>query len=171
MKRLLSSGLRADKRSALSARLLAAKQQSGKTFDQIAKELQLTNVYTANLFYGQAQLKPGTAEKLKAFVPGIQEEDLVEMQAVPFRQFDPQILQEPNVYRTYEAVCHNGEAIKGLVAEKFGDGIMSAIDCFVEVKKVKGVLGEDRVVIQFNGKFLPHIEQQLKNNTAGLKEE
>ena len=37
-------------------------------------------------------------------------------------------MQEPNVYRTYEAVTHYGEAIKLLINEQCGDGIMSAID-------------------------------------------
>ncbi|CAM9756824.1 unnamed protein product, partial [Sphacelaria rigidula] len=36
---------------------------------------------------------------------------------------------------------------------------MSAIDFYVTVDKIKGSQGEDRVVITFNGKFLPHIEQ------------
>jgi hypothetical protein len=47
-------------------------------------------------------------------------------------------------------------------------GIMSAIDVFIEVDKVKGALGEDRVVITLNGKFLPHVEQQAAKNTVRL---
>lgn len=37
----------------LVERLLGAKEQSGKTFTQIAKEVGLTNIYTAQLFYHQ----------------------------------------------------------------------------------------------------------------------
>lgn len=44
--------------------------------------------------------------------------------------------------------------------EKFGDGIMSAIDFKLTVDKVKGSKGEDRMVVTMNGKFLPHIEQE-----------
>ena len=33
--------------------------------------------------------------------------------------------------------------------------------------KVKGSQGEDRVVITFNGKFLPHIEQTKEGASAG----
>lgn len=54
---------------------------------------------------------------------------------------------------------HYGEAIKHIINEEAGDGIMSAIDFFLSVGTVKGKLGETRVVITFNGKFLPHIEQ------------
>lgn len=63
------------------------------------------------------------------------------------------------MYRTYEAIMHYGEAIKHIINEEAGDGIMSAIDFFLTVGTVKGKLGETRVVITFNGKFLPHIEQ------------
>lgn len=37
----------------LVARLIAAKEASGKTFSQIAQEVGLTNVYCAQLFYNQ----------------------------------------------------------------------------------------------------------------------
>ena len=37
----------------LSHKLLLAKEASGKTFNQIAKECGLTNLYTAQLFFNQ----------------------------------------------------------------------------------------------------------------------
>lgn len=36
---------------------------------------------------------------------------------------------------------------------------MSAIDFFCSVDKVKGVDGKDRVVVTFDGKYLPYSEQ------------
>ena len=36
---------------------------------------------------------------------------------------------------------------------------MSAIDFYCSVDKVKGVDGKDRVVLTFDGKYLPHTEQ------------
>jgi cyanate lyase len=60
--------------------------------------------------------------------------------------------QEPSIYRLYEAIMHNGEAIKALVNEEFGDGIMSAIDFYCTVDRMEGTQGERRVVITFNGK-------------------
>jgi len=41
------------------------------------------------------------------------------------------------------------------IHEKFGDGIMSAIDFYVDVQKEEAPEG-DRVVITLNGKFLPY---------------
>jgi cyanate lyase len=45
--------------------------------------------------------------------------------------------------------------IKAVIHEKFGDGIMSAIDFSVEVEKVEDSKG-DRVQIVMCGKFLPY---------------
>lgn len=75
-------------------------------------------------------------------------------------------MQEPLVYRLVEAMQHYGCSIKYLVNEKKGDGIISAIDIFVDLKVVKGKAGEDRVVVTLNGKFLPHIEQVFYNLNA-----
>lgn len=155
-----------EEKAGLVARLLAAKEASGKTFDAIAAELGLTNAYSAQLFYNQAQLKPGTVSKLKKAVPGISDEDLKTMQKAPMRGFNQEILKEPNVYRTYEAITHYGESIKALINEKFGDGIMSAIDFYLDIGSTTGKKGEKRVVITMNGKFLPHIEQVASDNTA-----
>jgi cyanate lyase len=153
-------------KQALISRLITAKENTGKTFTQIAKDVGLTNVYTAQLFYNQAQLKPDRVERLRAAVPDLSDEDVKVMQRVPFRSYDPSIATEPLVYRMQEAVLHNGEAIHAICAEEFGDGIMSAIDIFSNVTTVTGKGGEKRVLIQLNGKFLPHIEQDADNNTA-----
>ncbi|CAE8696245.1 unnamed protein product [Polarella glacialis] len=156
----------ADEKCTLVARLLAAKEASGKTFDQIAEALGLTNTNTANLFYHQAPLKSDKVAKLSQLVPGISKEDLAAMQSVPMRGFDPAILQDPGVYRFYEAVTQYGEAMKAIVNEQCGDGIMSAIDFFMDVGTTTGKKGEKRVVITMNGKYLPYLEQNAADNTA-----
>ncbi|KAG5178053.1 cyanate lyase C-terminal domain-containing protein [Tribonema minus] len=143
----------------LVRRLQNAKESSGLTFDQLAEGLGVTNSYAAQLLLNQAQLKPHTAEKLAKLLPELTQDDLKAMQRCPMRSFDPEIQQEPLIYRLDEAVMHYGEALKQIINEKFGDGIMSAIDFSCSVDKAKGQHGEDRVVITFNGKFLPHVEQ------------
>jgi len=146
--------------------LLSAKEASGKTFSAIAQELGLTNMYTAQLFYNQAQLKPSTEEALRRVVPALSDDNIAAMRRCPMRSFDPNIVQEPHIYRLTEAVMHYGEAIKAIMNEELGDGIMSAIDMYSDVKIIKGVNGEDRVCVTLNGKFLPHVEQLESNNTA-----
>jgi cyanate lyase len=157
------------KKESLVERLLDAKAASGLTFDEIAASIGVTNAYAAQLFTAQAQLKPATTEKLKAIVPAISDEDLAQLQKVPMRSFDPVMLQDPFIYRLIEAMQHYGLGLKLLVNEKKGDGIMSAIDMYASMDILKGVMGEDRVVITLNGKFLPHVEQLVENNTAQLQ--
>lgn len=143
----------------LVAKLLAAKEESGKTYDELAEALGLCNVYVGQLFRAQAQLKPETEAKLVKLVPGLKKDLLKEMRKCPMRSYDPGVIQEPHIYRMTEVCAHYGESIKAVMNEQFGDGIMSAIDFKLTVEKTKGDKGEDRVVITWNGKFLPHIEQ------------
>mmetsp|Transcript_14012 Transcript_14012/g.21865 ORF Transcript_14012/g.21865 Transcript_14012/m.21865 type:complete len:214 (-) Transcript_14012:195-836(-) len=148
-------------------RVLAVKAESGKTFDDLANEVGVTNTYIAQIMLGQAKLTAHSAIALKQALPDLSDSDLDAMQQnFPFRSFDDSILKEPNVYRTYEAVTHYGEAIKRIINEQCGDGIMSAIDFYLDVGTTTGKHGEKRVVITFNGKFLPHIEQKLEDNGA-----
>jgi len=140
-------------------KVLALKDASGKTYDQLADELGLCNVYVAQILRRQAQLKKGTEEKLVKLIPGLTEDLLKEMRKPALRSFDPAILQEPHVYRMTEVCAHYGDGIMAVIHEQFGDGIMSAIDFRFTIHKTKGAAGEDRVVITWNGKFLPHIEQ------------
>ena len=100
-------------------------------------------------------------------LPDIEDADVLAMQKAPMRGFNDDILKEPNVYRTYEAITHYGLAIKALINEMCGDGIMSAIDFYMDVGTTTGKLGEKRVVITFNGKFLPFIEQRGKRVCEG----
>ncbi len=48
-----------------------------------------------------------------------------------------------------------GPAIKEVVHEEFGDGIMSAVSFRVDAKRVEDPSG-DRMVVTFDGKFLPY---------------
>ncbi|CAK0737267.1 hypothetical protein CVIRNUC_000883 [Coccomyxa viridis] len=162
----MPSIVRGQDRKDLVRQLLEAKQASGKTYTEIAKEVGLTNLYTAQLFQHQAELKEGTAPLLQKAVPGLTNDLVAQMKVSPLRQFDPQLIQDPLVYRLYEAVMHYGESIKAIGNEEFGDGIMSAIDMFASIDDVEGKLGEKRLVLTLNGKWLPHIEQRAENNTA-----
>lgn len=149
------------------SRVLAAKSSANLSYDDLAASLGVTNAYAAQILLGQAKLTPTTAQKLKIAIPSISEMDLKSMtNDFPMRSFDEDILKEPNVYRTYEAITHNGEAIKAIINEQCGDGIMSAIDFYLDVGTTTGKHGEKRVVITFNGKFLPFIEQIADDNGA-----
>lgn len=62
---------------------------------------------------------------------------------------------DPTIYRFYEALQVYGGALKEVIAEQFGDGIMSAINFSLDVQKKPHPSG-DRVVVTFDGKFLPY---------------
>jgi len=61
---------------------------------------------------------------------------------------DPTLPSDPMLYRLYEIPQVYGEAIKAVVHEEFGDGIMSAIDFECHVDRVEADDG-DRVRITY----------------------
>lgn len=87
------------KKAMTIAKLQQVKHNSGKNYNQIAAETGLTNVYVAQLLKRQAQLKPETAPKLKVALPELSDEMLQEMMHPPLRSYDPNLIQEPTVYR------------------------------------------------------------------------
>ncbi|HEX7661017.1 MAG TPA: cyanase [Pseudonocardiaceae bacterium] len=62
---------------------------------------------------------------------------------------------DPTIYRFYEVIQVYGPAIKELIHEKFGDGIMSAINFKIDVDRREDPGGE-RVVVTLDGKFLKY---------------
>ncbi|XP_004497968.1 cyanate hydratase [Cicer arietinum] len=150
-------------KGSIVSELQALKNKNGKSYNQLAEETGLTNVYVAQLLRRQAQLKPDTVPKLRAALPNLPEQLIHEMMKPPLRSYDPNLIQDPTIYRLNEAVMHFGESIKDIINEEFGDGIMSAIDFYCSVDKVKGIDGKDRVLLTFDGKYLPHSEQKSEH--------
>jgi cyanate lyase len=62
---------------------------------------------------------------------------------------------DPLLYRFFEILQVYGLPLKDVIQEKFGDGIMSAIDFTLRVDRQDDPKGE-RVVVTMNGKFLPY---------------
>jgi len=62
---------------------------------------------------------------------------------------------DPLIYRFYELVNVYGTTFKELIHEEFGDGIMSAIDFKMDLRREPDPKG-DRVSITMSGKFLPY---------------
>lgn len=87
-------------KSALVARLLQVKKESGLTYTEIGRKTGLTNAYVAQLFRRQQPLSPQAAAKLQAAVPGLTPDLLAAMQEIPRRSYDPTIVQDPTIYRS-----------------------------------------------------------------------
>ncbi|KAI0053266.1 Cyanase [Auriscalpium vulgare] len=139
------------------SQLLEAKARKGLTFEQIAQKINKDEVWVAALFYGQAK---GSPEELAALatVLGFPEDQLTASLGAhwwPNRGLGPIPPTDPVIYRLFEGVLVYGHALKAVIHEKFGDGIMSMIDCKVHVDKKPDPKG-DRVLLTFDGKFLPY---------------
>jgi len=94
------------------------------------------------------------AEKLCAFLD-LGEDVAATLQLFPKKEWSQLVPTDPLIYRFYEATGVYGETLKEIIHEKFGDGIMSAIDFVLTVDKEENPKG-DRVVVTMNGKFLPY---------------
>jgi cyanase len=87
---------------------------------------------------------------------GLDEDVLVALQLQPTRgALDAPVPTDPTIYRFYEVLQVYGPTIKELIHEEFGDGIMSAINFRLDVRRAPDPAG-DRVVVVLDGKFLPY---------------
>lgn len=78
------------------------------------------------------------------------------LQSIPLRgSIAGGIPTDPTVYRFYEMLQVYGSTLKALVHEQFGDGIISAINFKLDIKKVEDPEGGSRAVITLDGKYLP----------------
>jgi len=127
------------------------------TFEQIAQAMNKDEVWVAALFYGQAKANEEELRALGAVLQLSPEMLTAELGPswYPNRGIGPIPPTDPVIYRLFEGVLVYGHAIKAVIHEKFGDGIMSMIDCKIHVDKKEDPRG-DRVVLTFDGKYLPY---------------
>ena len=140
--------------SAVTQMLLAAKKAKGLSFGDLEKLLGYDEVWIASVFYGQNTASLEIAEKL-AEVLGVGEDVVTTITAYPSKGLGAIVPTDPLLYRFYEIIQVYGYPMKDIIQEKFGDGIMSAIDFTLDIDKVEDPKG-DRVKITMNGKFLPY---------------
>ncbi|KAG6337107.1 hypothetical protein ID866_1981 [Astraeus odoratus] len=158
----------------ISATLFEAKARKGLTFDDVARAIGRDEVWVAAAFYGQAKLSVEEIKQLADVLglPSASIQDYLGDHWWPNRGIGPMPPTDPVIYRLYEGVLVYGHAIKAVIHEKvvliffgcakidfvqFGDGIMSMIDCKINVAKKPDPKG-DRVILTFDGKFLPYLK-------------
>lgn len=135
--------------------ILAQKSKMGLSWEQIARVVGRSETWVVTAVFGQAVLSEEEASSL-ARVLDLNPETLQRLQKIPYRGAIPEMPpRDPVLYRFYEILLVYGPAFKELIHEKFGDGIMSAIDFEWKVEKILDPKG-DRVRIELNGKFLPY---------------
>ena len=144
------------KRSDLTEKLLDIKREKGWTWKYICGEIGGISpvMVTGGILGHHKMTKPMAAAAAKLFGLSKSEETL--LNEVPMRgEGTAMPPTDPLIYRFYELVMINGPAWKALIEEEFGDGIMSAIDFRMDLKREPHAMG-DRVSIQMSGKFLPY---------------
>jgi cyanate lyase len=139
--------------------LLVAKKAKGLTFEEISKSVGRDKVWVTAAIMGQATMSKDEAEKtVKTLGVGEGTASLVAdaLQEMPMKgSLDDAVPVDPLLYRFHEITQVYGTTLKALIHEMFGDGIMSAIDFEIDIKKKEDPKG-DRVVVTYNGKFLPY---------------
>ncbi|MDJ0562472.1 MAG: cyanase, partial [Microcystis sp. M49629_WE12] len=86
---------------------------------------------------------------------GLGTEIVASLTEYPVKGLGPVVPTDPLIYRFYEIMQVYGMPLKSVIHEKFGDGIMSAIDFTLDVDKEEDPKG-DRVKLTMSGKFLPY---------------
>jgi cyanate lyase len=140
--------------SEVTERLLVAKKLKSLSFADLEETLGRDEVWIAALFYRQASASKEEAKKL-ASVLDLGADVTEELMRCPTKGLGPVVPTDPLIYRFYEIMQVYGMPLKAVIHEKFGDGIMSAIDFTMDVDKEQDPKG-DRVRITMSGKFLPY---------------
>jgi cyanate lyase len=138
----------------ITDKLLAAKKKKGLSYTELEKIVGRDEVWIAALFYGQARASQEEAHKL-ALALGLEPAEAAALTDFPCKGLGPVVPTDPLIYRFYEILQVYGMPLKAVIHEKFGDGIMSAIDFTVDVEKEEDPKGE-RVRVIMSGKFLPY---------------
>lgn len=145
-----------DARTALTERAVLAKVRKNLSFEALAQGTGLSVAYVTAALLGQHPLPEEAARSIAAKLE-LGDEDRLLLQTIPVRGSIPaNVPTDPTVYRFYEMVQVYGSTLKALVHEQFGDGIISAINFRIDVKKVDDPEGGSRAVITLDGKFLPY---------------
>ncbi|MEW6119239.1 MAG: cyanase [Pseudomonadota bacterium] len=134
--------------------ILAAKFAKNLKWSDIARAAGLSDEFTCSACLGMNHLEKSQADAVAA-VLDLDGEVSTALQQFPLKTWDSTIPTDPLIYRWYEMLNVYGGTIKELINEKFGDGIMSAIDFIMKIDRQEDPRG-DRVLVTISGKFLPY---------------
>src|SRR5947199_9477154 len=143
-------------RADLTEKILDIKRDKGWTWKYVCEQIGgMSPVLITGALLGQMKLtKPQAAAAAKLF--GLSKAEQLMLNEVPMRGTGtPMPPTDPLIYRFYELIMVNGPALKALIEEEYGDGIMSAIDFDMVMERLPNPKG-DRVKITMSGKFLPY---------------
>ncbi len=134
--------------------ILQAKFEKGLKWTDIAAAAGMAPEFVCSACLGMNHLEKPQADAV-AKALGMGADISVALQRFPTKTWSDVIPTDPLIYRWYEMLNVYGETIKEMINEKFGDGIMSAIDFKMNIDRQPDPNG-DRVLVTISGKFLPY---------------
>jgi cyanate lyase len=134
--------------------IVSVKARKGLTWEAMGRELGVSPVWLASACLGMNSAPPEKADRIAKYL-GLGPDVAAALASYPTKIWNQAVPTDPLIYRLYEIVGVYGDTLKQVIQEKFGDGIMSAIDFSMEVAKEENPKG-DRVLLTLNGKFLPY---------------
>ena len=142
-------------RNDVTEKIITVKVKKDIKWADVAKKVGESKEWVTAACLGQMTLNAAQAKVLgKIF--GLDAEEQKWLHVVPYKGSLPTpVPTDPLIYRWYEIVSVYGTTIKELIHEEFGDGIMSAIDFSMDIKREPNDKG-DRVNVVLSGKFLPY---------------
>ncbi|MEX0446115.1 cyanase [Xenorhabdus sp. SGI246] len=139
----------------LTESIIAAKLAKNLSWEEIANGTGMNVAFVTAALLGQHPLPIEAAKKVVEQL-GLTDDAVKLLQAVPMRGSIPTgVPTDPTIYRFYEMLQVYGTTLKALIHEQFGDGVISAIDFRLDIKKVEDPEGGSRAVITLDGKYLP----------------
>jgi cyanate lyase len=142
-------------KASMTEAIVAAKRAKGLTWARIAETLGLSEVYAASACLGENVLSADEAATLRTLLD-LDAAVADALTVMPMKgEASPTVPKDPLVYRFQEITYVYGRTLKEIIEERFGAGIMSAIDFTMDVEKVPDPKG-DRVKVTMCGKFLPY---------------
>jgi cyanate lyase len=142
-------------RADLIETVVAAKLAAKVSWKQLAEAVGRSEVWTTSALLGQQTMGADEAAAAGRLL-GLSAEAVTLLQVPPSKgSLGTTISTDPLIYRFHEIVAVYGTTFKELIHEKFGDGIMSAIDFEMMIDKLPDPKG-DRVKITMHGKFLAY---------------
>jgi cyanate lyase len=142
-------------RDEVTDKIVATKVRLGLRWADVAAKVGLSKEWITAACLGQMTLNAEQAAVIGEIF-SLNEQERRWLTVVPYKGSLPtSVPTDPLIYRFYELVNVYGTTIKELIHEEFGDGIMSAIDFTMELKREPDPKG-DRVRIAMSGKFLPY---------------
>ncbi|MBI4194934.1 MAG: cyanase [Betaproteobacteria bacterium] len=135
--------------------IVMARIKKGITWARLSEVVGQSKEWTAAALLGQMQMTKEQAEAAGDLLD-LPEDAVLLLQQAPYKGSLPTAVPtDPLIYRFYELVSVYGTTFKALIHEEFGDGIMSAIDFKMDLKREPDPKG-DRVSVTMSGKYLPY---------------